>query len=86
MIKYYEDCWRSTDDENPTERYLYVTGVNTRFGCDNKTRIVISFKGVFADDTEIFYNTAQQLDEWVEVLKKAWEIKMAQDLKGWGKK
>ena len=76
MLKTKEDCW--PDDDNPSERYLYVTGPNCF-----KTRIVILEDNVYADDTEIMFSTGEELVDWIEVLKKAWRIKAEQDKKGW---
>ena len=81
MLKIRQDFW--PDDDNPSERYLWVSGDCIKYG---EARIEIFAEGVFADDTEIIFRSKAQLDEWVRVLSLAWDIKTKQDKKGWRKR
>jgi len=76
MLKTREDCW--PDDDNPSERYLYV---DTGDGCE--TRIEIFEDRVTADDCDLIFSTGEGLVDWIGVLKQAWRIKTEQDKKGW---
>ncbi len=81
MLKIRQDCW--PDEDNPSERYLYVSGDSLRFG---DTRIEIFEDEVTADDTDITFSSKAELEEWIRVLRKAWRIKAKQDVKGWRKR
>ena len=76
MLSVRQDCW--PDNDNPSERYLYVNGPGSV-----DTRIEIMEDNVFADDADIVFGTKAELDEWVRVLRMAWTIKEEQDKKGW---
>lgn len=78
MLKTRQDCW--PDDDNPSERYLYVSDGET------ETRIEIMEEGVTADDADITFKTKAELVEWIRVLRLAWHIKTEQDKKGWRKR
>ena len=52
----------------------------------SETRIEIMKNGVYADDADIIFETKEELDEWVRVLRMAWDIKVKQDIKGWRKR
>lgn len=79
MLKTRQDCW--PDEDNPSERYLYVSSQG-----HIDTRIEIMEEGVYADDTDIIFGTAEELKQWVRILRQAWRIKTRQDKKGWRKR
>lgn len=81
MLNVRQNCW--PDDDNPSERYLYVSGDSIRF---DETRIEIMEEGVYADDADIIFETKEELEQWVRVLREAWRIKAKQDKKGWRKR
>ena len=83
MLKTRQDCW--PDEDSLSERYLYVDvdGDGKGYG---EARIVIMEEGVFADDAKIVFKTKAELEEWVRILRMAWDIKAKQDEKGWRKR
>ena len=76
MLKTREDGW--PDDENPCERYLYVTGdgfVNAR--------IVILEEAVILNEDDVTFHSKEELEAWIKALRQAWKMKEDQDAKGW---
>lgn len=80
LLKYREDFW--PDNDLPKERYLYVTHIDDESESGH-TRIEIFSNGVWADDTDITFDSKERLNEWIYILRKAWKIKVEQDKIGW---
>ncbi len=66
MLETRQDCW--PDDDNPSERYLYVTADGK--GYVTETRIEIMEEGVYADDVDIIIRTEEEFDRWVQVHRR----------------
>lgn len=76
-LKHRQDGW--PDDKDPCELYLYIDP-GTGLG---EERIVISSSGVDADSLDMSFNTTAELEEWIAILRLAWQMKMEQDAKEW---
>lgn len=84
MAKKYEltykiDHWPSSG--LPEEVYLYVSRGKAHVG-----RIVIHDYRIDFTDLLMQPESKDELNQWIEMLKKAWEIKEKQGKKGWGKR
>lgn len=75
-LTYKTDKW--PDSGLPTEVYLYVSRGKAHAG-----RIVISADRVDFTGLNMQPESKDELNHWIEVMLKTWQVKEKQDKRGW---